>query len=64
VWVVFIVQRPDATEFRPHWERDPVFAQALHDATLAGVKILAQPITLDVGKGFQLKATIPVQLEP
>ncbi|MDH4380061.1 MAG: DNA/RNA nuclease SfsA [Vampirovibrionales bacterium] len=63
-WVVFIVQRPDAVEFRPHWQRDPVFAQALHDAAKAGVKILAQPLTLDINQGFRLEASIPIRLEP
>jgi len=64
VWVVFIVQRPDANEFMPHWERDPVFAQALHNAAQAGVNIVAQPITLDINQGFRLEASIPIRLEP
>lgn len=39
--VVFIVQRPDAHEFRPHAEADPEFAQALRQALMAGVAVQA-----------------------
>lgn len=61
-WVVFIVQRPDATEFRPHWERDPVFAQALSNAAKAGVNVLAQPITLDINQGVRLESLLSVYI--
>lgn len=38
-WILFIVQRSDARVFTPHWERDPVFSQALAGAEKRGVKI-------------------------
>lgn len=63
-WVVFMVQRPDVIEFRPHWERDPLFAQALKTAAQSGVHIVAQPLTLDVARGFRLELAIPVVLNP
>ncbi len=39
--VVFVVQRPDAHAFGPHTEADPKFAQALRQALVAGVAVLA-----------------------
>lgn len=36
--VLFICQRPDAVEFRPMWDRDPAFGQALTKAFNSGVK--------------------------
>lgn len=37
--VVIVIQRPDATLFRPHAERDPNFAEALREAIEAGVDL-------------------------
>jgi sugar fermentation stimulation protein A len=39
-YVVFVIQRPDAKEFRPQDERDPVFGESLRDAERKGVQIL------------------------
>jgi sugar fermentation stimulation protein A len=39
--VVFVVQRPDAVKFIPHYEADPHFADALRSATSVGVEVLA-----------------------
>lgn len=39
--VLFVVQRPDATLFRPHDETDPAFGKALRDAHLSGVEVYA-----------------------
>lgn len=38
-WVYFVVQRSDALNFSPHWERDPDFASALKRAVENGVNI-------------------------
>ncbi len=39
--VVFVVQRPDAVAFAPHWEADPAFAARLAEASRAGVNVYA-----------------------
>jgi sugar fermentation stimulation protein A len=39
--VIFVVQRHDATRFRPNVAADPAFARALGRAAAAGVRILA-----------------------
>ncbi|MEZ4640468.1 MAG: DNA/RNA nuclease SfsA [Caldilineaceae bacterium] len=39
--VVFIVQRPDASSFAPHSERDPEFAASLRAAAAQGVSVYA-----------------------
>jgi sugar fermentation stimulation protein A len=39
--VLFVVQRPDASVFRPHVIADPEFAQALRRASTTGVAALA-----------------------
>ena len=39
--VAFVVQRPDATCFRPHRAADPVLAAALREAAAAGVGVHA-----------------------
>ncbi|MFN8614906.1 MAG: DNA/RNA nuclease SfsA [Vampirovibrionales bacterium] len=59
-WVVFIVQRPDATAFAPHEQRDPDFARALHQAHQQGVRVLPIAITLQPGRGVQLQKVLPV----
>ncbi len=38
--VLFIVQRPDASLFRPQWQRDPAFAHSLSTAHANGLKVL------------------------
>ncbi len=40
-YVLFVIQMGDVSCFRPHWETDPAFAQALGEAAAAGVTILA-----------------------
>ena len=37
--ILFVCQRPDAAQFRPMWERDSKFAEALLEAEAAGVQI-------------------------
>ena len=39
--IVFIIQRPDARAFRPHYRADPDFARALQRAVKAGVGAIA-----------------------
>jgi len=39
--VIFVIQRDDARELRPHATADPVFADACRAAKAAGVKLLA-----------------------
>lgn len=40
--VLFVIQRTDARLFRPNWDRDPMFGQALSRAAPAGVEVLAR----------------------
>ena len=39
-YVLFVVQMQGVTEFRPHWERDRAFAEALINACKNGVTVL------------------------
>ncbi|NOZ75725.1 MAG: DNA/RNA nuclease SfsA [FCB group bacterium] len=61
--IVFICQRPDAVEFRPLWDRDPRFAEALVRAAEAGVD-LACFTTRVTPKSIQLSGQIPLYLPP
>ncbi|MEM7132314.1 MAG: DNA/RNA nuclease SfsA [Chloroflexota bacterium] len=57
--VLFIVQRPDADEVRPHWETDPQFAQALMDAKAAGVTLFAYTCRVTTEE-VQIDRAVPV----
>ena len=60
--ILFVCQRPDASSFRPMWERDPKLAEAVLDARNAGVKVWC--ITLNVSKTeITFNQEIPVNLE-
>lgn len=61
--VVFIVQRPDATELRPQWSTDPAFAAALAAAEQAGVLLLAATCRLTTQE-ICLERMIPVIAAP
>jgi sugar fermentation stimulation protein A len=39
--VIFVVQRPDAKEFSPHYTADPAFGDALRAAVSRGVEVYA-----------------------
>jgi sugar fermentation stimulation protein A len=60
--IIFIVQRPDATCFRPHIHRDPDFALALQQAAQQGVAIYAYTCALTT-EGIWLEKEIAVRLE-
>lgn len=57
--ICFIVQRPDATEVRPEWDRDPAFAQALADAAADGVYLFGWRASVTL-EGVQIAGRIPV----
>ena len=60
--ILFVCQRPDASSFRPMWERDPKLAEAVLDARNAGVNVWC--ITLNVSKTeITFNQEIPVNLE-
>jgi sugar fermentation stimulation protein A len=60
--ILFVCQRPDASSFRPMWERDPKLANAVLDANKSGVKVWC--ITLNVSKtDMTFHKEIPVNLE-
>jgi sugar fermentation stimulation protein A len=58
--VVFVVQRPDAYAFRAHAEADPLFAEALRQASAAGVAVLAFRCHVSE-EDIALDTRIPVQ---
>ncbi len=61
--ILFVCQRPDAHEFRPMWNRDPTFSQALLDADSSGVSIWC--ITTHISKThMQFYREIPLNLMP
>ena len=59
--VVFVVQRSDAARLSPHAGNDPAFAQALQDASRAGVRILAYTCQV-TRRGASLVRRIPVRI--
>lgn len=59
--VFFLVQREDATSFRPNAEMDPVFTAALAEAFHRGVEIVAYTSRLSP-EGIGLGRRIPVHL--
>lgn len=63
VMVLFVVQRPDAEYFQPHWERDPKFSSALFEAWQNGlqVRVIKMKMTTDA---FFYLGEIPYQLNP
>lgn len=57
--VAFIIQRPDATIFLPHWEMDPDFSKSLVEANSKGVLIKA--FTCEVDKdNIEINKEIPI----
>ena len=46
--VVFVIQRDDAQFFRPHYDADPEFGQALRQAVDAGVEAYAYTCTVSL----------------
>lgn len=61
--ILFVCQRPDADEFRPLWDRDPMFSQTLLDTVEQGVRCWC--ITLQVSpKEMTYFREIPVNLTP
>jgi len=60
--VLLIVQRSDAIRFEPHWERDPVFAQALKTAVDQGLELYVYTTRIEPD-GMTLGKAIPFKLE-
>jgi len=61
--VIFVVQRSDATLFKPEWEKDPKFCSSLFNAWKSGVKIKVIKFHITKNK-FILNGQIPFELNP
>ncbi|HZT07442.1 MAG TPA: DNA/RNA nuclease SfsA [Chloroflexota bacterium] len=61
--VVFVVQRPDATEFAPNAPADPAFARALSAANRVGVEVRAYRCSVSLD-AIALGDRIPVLIDP
>lgn len=59
--VLFVIQRSDAYCFRPNWDRDPLFGQALSRAASGGVEALARSCLVSLGE-VALGGPVPVYL--
>ncbi len=59
--VVFVVQRDDALQFRPHDVSDPVFGRALRAAAQLGVRVYAYTCTV-TPQHIRINRRIPVVL--
>lgn len=59
--VVFVVQRPDARQFKPHQQADPIFAENLGQAAEASVRVLAYNCHVSMNS-ISLQEQIPVAL--
>lgn len=58
--VIFLVARTDAKSFRPHFERDPVFADSFYKVINSGVQ--ARVYLTNVGPNFiELSDRIPIK---
>ena len=57
--IVFVVQRPDVTEFSPNDKTDPAFGLALREAQVAGVGIYAYRCTVTL-REIRIEKEIPV----
>jgi len=61
--VVFIVQRPDASRFAPHWDADPEFSKALLAASASGVAVEAYACDVSTER-IAIARPLSVALEP
>ena len=59
--VLFIVQRADAHEIRPHWETDPAFGDALAAAQAAGVMLVGYTCQLTT-KSVGIDQQVPIKV--
>ena len=59
--ILFVIQRKGVKEFKPHAIRHPEFAQALKNASLSGVEVMAVDCKVD-HQGIQIDQRIPVIL--
>ncbi len=59
--ILFVIQRKGISYFKPHEERHPEFAQALRDAKLNDVCIMAVDCVVD-REGIRIDQRIPVEL--
>lgn len=60
--ILFLVQRMDATYFRPADHIDPEYGQALREAVRNGVKMLVYDVTIDL-KSICLNRSLPYDLD-
>ncbi len=60
--IVFVVQREDAVEFRPHEASDPAFTAALRQAAAQGVQVRAYRCQVRPQE-IRLAAPLPVHLD-
>lgn len=58
----FVIQRPDAESFRPHFAADPAFANALRDSVSHGVEVYAYNCSV-TRREIVIHRRIPVRLE-
>jgi DNA-binding sugar fermentation-stimulating protein len=61
--IVFLVNRSDCSSFRPCHEADKLFAQMLHKAKQAGVRIIAQEIVWSEGRVCYAGRELPVTFD-
>jgi sugar fermentation stimulation protein A len=60
---LFLVQRDDASVFRPNWEVDPSFSDALRTAVERGVEAYAYTTRVSPSS-IELHRRLPIELEP
>lgn len=62
-FVVFVVQRPDASRFALNWPVDPAFASAVKDAREAGVVLRAIQLRNDLPAVRLTASDLPISFE-
>ena len=60
--VVFVVQRPDARAFAPHWVMDPAFSEALASAVANSVQAYAYRCEVSL-EGVRIAGRLPLKLD-
>ncbi len=61
--ILFVCQRHDIESFKPMWDRDPVFSQALFNAYNDGINVFCVSAKVNE-KGINYYKEIPVYLSP
>jgi DNA-binding sugar fermentation-stimulating protein len=61
--IVFLVNRGDCSNFKPNWQKDPIYSKRLTEALKSGVDIYALGVSWD-DKTCKFNGQLNVDLKP